>query len=125
MGSEMCIRDSRMTVPKLPVAAEDPIEFQSQYGCHFQTWGDMTILEKKQCLHDFFLWKFSVDPKHLSMLPRQGCKRRPNLACWTGFWTSDGELDNVVNETIKAYVRECSEGVFPNPGPPGLCFKRQ
>ena len=64
-------------------------------------WSIMSYDEKYQHVYTWLFKKFTMDPYNQVMLPGPEEKQKPrNDACWTGFWMSDRELRDLVNEVL-------------------------
>jgi hypothetical protein len=96
---------------KVPRTASDPIRFHQRNWTKFtenmlSSWGDMSMSKKRDHLHEFLTKKFSLDPSHdpQVMTPGKSCKRKKrNEAGWLGFYLSDAELNELVDDIMKDY----------------------
>ena len=98
-----CEDTPRMSV--IPKGAA-PTEFHGTYWRKFlkpdECWNTMSTSEQTQHLRAWMVVKFSLHPQNQCMLPLRGVKRKKrNDACWTDFWMTDQELDNLVSAVIQ------------------------
>lgn len=89
------------TIPK----GADPQDFHrtcwKKFAKNIDDWSIMSYDEKYQHVYTWLFKKFTMDPYNQVMLPGPREKRKPrNDACWTGFWMSDRELRDLVNEVL-------------------------
>ena len=96
---------SQPRMSTIPKGAADPQDFHrtcwKQFAKNIDDWSIMSYDEKYQHVYTWLFKKFTMDPYNQVMLPGSWEKRKPrNDACWTGFWMSDRELRDLVNEVL-------------------------
>ena len=92
-------------MPHRPCQALDAKEFLSKNWRMFIHWTSLTRNEQTQCLRNFMLSKFSLDPYKRVMNPGPGHRRkRVNNARWIGIDLTDDEMDRVVDEVMRGYT---------------------
>ena len=80
-------------------------ELHSKNWKRFAGWTEMTFNQQTQCLRQFLLFKFSMDPQNACMLPGIGAKRKyRNNAQWIGFELTDAEMERLVADVMREYA---------------------
>ncbi len=65
----------------------------------------MSTRQKRQRLRKFLFKKFSMDKEEKCMMPTDSRKRkRRNDAQWIGFELTDDQLEQVIRDTMEAYL---------------------
>jgi len=96
-------------MPNPPRAIDAPVLFHRQHAVQFVTsapvpWLGMSRREKRSHLRRWLFTKFTLDKERRVMLPRIANRRKArNEICWTGFWMTDQELDQLVQEIGRDY----------------------
>ena len=95
---------ARMLNPPLQARSVDELHSKN-WKKWFAGWTSKTFSEQSKCLRLFLVFKFSMDPKELSMQPDSGAKRKlRNNAQWIGFELSDAEMERLVADVMRQYT---------------------
>ena len=102
---EMKIQKYMDRMSNSPLQARCVDELHSKNWKRFAGWTSMTFSQQAQCLREFLLFKFSMDPQNVCMLPGIGAKRKHrNNAQWNGFELTDAEMERLVADVMREYA---------------------
>ena len=98
-----------MTRGKIPTSAESTTEFHGHFAVKFldeckPPWDTMDMRQKRRALRSWLFKKFTMDKAEQRMYPAQDMPtKKLNDINWLGFWLTDAEFEQVVDEIMTAY----------------------